>query len=343
MMDSDLVDAPADQDASAAPERALSEDSPAASPLATDPGSPEEDAAHSREAPPDNALAPVASDQSVPPQTVPGARADEAEGSPAAAGANEQPESAVAASPAQPHSDLLDDAAPTTADGVATGVAPAPSPGNGKLDSEQESIARALADEEAAAIERERANSLAHELARVREELDMARLRALPSWLAAPELPNGPLFEKPAEKDPGTITELEAAFLGGQGTGSTRPEPTIVAPIAVVAPSVAPSLEMPPPTPSASPSNPVATQRLVQRAESLLAGHDISGARLLLERAVELGSARAAYLLAQTYDPRILDEWRIRGVRGDYAKAAEYYSRAKAGGVAEAGEGLSRR
>jgi hypothetical protein len=50
------------------------------------------------------------------------------------------------------------------------------------------------------------------------------------------------------------------------------------------------------------------------------------------------GSARAAHLLAQTYDPRILDEWRVVGIKGDPAKAEELYARARAGGIREAGQ-----
>jgi hypothetical protein len=72
---------------------------------------------------------------------------------------------------------------------------------------------------------------------------------------------------------------------------------------------------------------------LVDRADALLKRHDVGGARLLLERAVQAGSARAMFLLAQSYDPRMLAQWRIAGgVTGDEAKARELYAAAQAAG-----------
>jgi hypothetical protein len=67
----------------------------------------------------------------------------------------------------------------------------------------------------------------------------------------------------------------------------------------------------------------------LERAEALLKDRDISGARLLLERAVQMGSARGAFLLAQTYDPAMLAQWQVRGIGGDAAKAQELYAKAR--------------
>ena len=53
----------------------------------------------------------------------------------------------------------------------------------------------------------------------------------------------------------------------------------------------------------------------------------------MLEHAVEHGSARAAYMLAETYDARVLQAWRARGISGDPAKARQLYERAQAGGI----------
>jgi hypothetical protein len=55
------------------------------------------------------------------------------------------------------------------------------------------------------------------------------------------------------------------------------------------------------------------------------------------------GSAQAAFLLAQTYDPRALASWGVVGIRPDPGRADQLYARAQAGGVREAGERLSRR
>jgi TPR repeat protein len=72
----------------------------------------------------------------------------------------------------------------------------------------------------------------------------------------------------------------------------------------------------------------------------LLGRADISGARLLLEHALERGSARAAFMLAETYDARVLRSWHAHGVSGDLAKARELYERAQAGGIEDAKERL---
>jgi TPR repeat protein len=63
---------------------------------------------------------------------------------------------------------------------------------------------------------------------------------------------------------------------------------------------------------------------------------DISSARLLLERAMSAGDAKAAFLLAQTYDPRALRAWNVRGMRGDPDRARELYARARQSGFASA-------
>jgi len=79
-------------------------------------------------------------------------------------------------------------------------------------------------------------------------------------------------------------------------------------------------------------------QRLLARANALLRQADISGARPLLEHALERGSARAAFMLAETYDARVLQSWRTRGISGDLTKARELYERARVGGIADAKE-----
>jgi TPR repeat protein len=77
-------------------------------------------------------------------------------------------------------------------------------------------------------------------------------------------------------------------------------------------------------------------QRLLVRANALLRQADISGARPLLEHALGHGSARAAFMLAETYDARVLKSWSARGVLGDSRKALELYEKAQAGGIEDA-------
>ena len=81
---------------------------------------------------------------------------------------------------------------------------------------------------------------------------------------------------------------------------------------------------------------------MLARGEELLKQHDIGGARLVLQRALEAGNMRAALLLGQTYDPRILTAWRTRGIQGEPAKARELYLRAQASGMADASAYLER-
>ncbi|WP_166294198.1 hypothetical protein [Bradyrhizobium sp. 2S1] len=76
--------------------------------------------------------------------------------------------------------------------------------------------------------------------------------------------------------------------------------------------------------------------RLLARASALLGQGDIGGARIVLERAVETGSARASFMLAETYDPLVLSTWKTYGTRGDVTKARELYAKALAGGIQEA-------
>jgi hypothetical protein len=43
-------------------------------------------------------------------------------------------------------------------------------------------------------------------------------------------------------------------------------------------------------------------------------------------------------MLAETYDARVLQSWRARGISGDPTKARELYERAQAGGIEDAKE-----
>ena len=87
---------------------------------------------------------------------------------------------------------------------------------------------------------------------------------------------------------------------------------------------------------SATSRSPLDEQRLLVRANALLRRADISGARPLLEHALERGSARAAFMLAETYDARVLEAWRVRGISGDSTKARAFYQLAQAGGIEDA-------
>jgi TPR repeat protein len=76
----------------------------------------------------------------------------------------------------------------------------------------------------------------------------------------------------------------------------------------------------------------------VARANVLLGRGDIGSARVVLQRAAEMGDAQASFTLAQTYDPLILFKWGTYGTRGDATRALDLYARALAGGIKEAKE-----
>jgi hypothetical protein len=63
---------------------------------------------------------------------------------------------------------------------------------------------------------------------------------------------------------------------------------------------------------------------------------DIAGARVILARLDRAGNRQATLTLAETYDPALLAQWNVRGIKPDPAKAAELYQRAIDGGVSAA-------
>ena len=89
------------------------------------------------------------------------------------------------------------------------------------------------------------------------------------------------------------------------------------------------------PAPAEAQSRPESA-RLLARARALLGQGNIGAARIVLERAVETGSAQASFMLAETYDPLVLSTWKTYGTRGDVMKARELYAKALAGGIQEA-------
>jgi hypothetical protein len=71
---------------------------------------------------------------------------------------------------------------------------------------------------------------------------------------------------------------------------------------------------------------------LVDRARRLIRVGDVSGARLILERAVARGYSQAAFYLAETYDPQVLRAWKVQGMQPDQQRARELYAIAEQDG-----------
>src|SRR5712664_1632077 len=212
---------------------------------------------------------------------------------------------------------------------------------------------RAIAAEQklALASERDRADALTRELTSVRNELEagnrqIAALNALHSRESAVGIPQEWMAESSSRtiegngRSPEQISAEAAASTSGRSSASELPRPeaqsTAREAASDLGPKVAMGIER---STSASASRSlVDEQRLLARAKTFLRQADISGARLLLEHALERGSARAAFMLAETYDARVLQSWRARGISGDVTKARELYERAEAGGIEDAKE-----
>jgi hypothetical protein len=213
----------------------------------------------------------------------------------------------------------------------------------------------------ALASERDRADALARELASVRNELEpgnwqiaaLNAFRALRSRELAvdssQELAVDSSQERMAEsssraiegkgRSPEQVSGEAVASTSGQASASKLPRPEAASTAREAASDLEPKVAMVTErsaSASAASHSPVDEQRLLARANALLRQADISGARPLLEHAREHGSARAAFMLAETYDARVLQSWGARGISGDLAKARELYERAQAGGIEDA-------
>jgi len=131
------------------------------------------------------------------------------------------------------------------------------------------------------------------------------------------------------------------------------PPPPAPAMAAVAIPAEAPPAAPPPPAmePVAPAPVPVAVaapasalpplseadmRRLNNKAAQAIRDGDILGARLILERTIEGGDAKALLALAETYDPKALIRMNAKGVKGDAAHARKLYGQALARGVSEA-------
>ncbi len=83
--------------------------------------------------------------------------------------------------------------------------------------------------------------------------------------------------------------------------------------------------------------SPEIQKSMFERAERMMSGGDIAGARLILRYMAEHGVAGAAFAMGQSYDPGFLQDIYVRGGDpSDVAKAREWYRRAADMGSADA-------
>jgi hypothetical protein len=105
---------------------------------------------------------------------------------------------------------------------------------------------------------------------------------------------------------------------------------------------VVPPAPAAPRAPILSPADREAAERLIARGERETEQGNIAVARQFFVRAAQLGLARAAMLLAATYDPRELARSGVQGVQPNLAEARKWYERARELGAPEAEERLAR-
>ncbi len=190
-------------------------------------------------------------------------------------------------------------------------------------------LAARQSQQEALGQERAHSEDLERQLASLQNDQqalaeEQARTRLLERQLAFANLPASTLNGDPLLPETAPLT------------GGLRPGPTTVeaAPIeAHSADRIAASI--PAPAPASSDA-----ARLIVRAKQLLEEGDVAAARIVLQLAIETGSAPALFALAETYDPAVLSAWGTIGTQGDARKAHELYAKALAAGVAEAKDRL---
>lgn len=214
--------------------------------------------------------------------------------------------------------------------------------------------AKAAAAEQERALKavRDRADRAESELAAIRDTIAQEAQRAgtmeaLTSQYAEPKAPD-PIREPPplASKAPEPVVRTTPRETVGDASltvASSAPRselervPTVPEKPAAAEQPQTERLAMTPPLTQPAVAAPFDDTRLLARAAALLQQADISTARPVLEYAFQRGSARAAFLLAETYDARILRTWKVHGIAGDPTKARELYQRALDGGIEDAG------
>ncbi len=80
---------------------------------------------------------------------------------------------------------------------------------------------------------------------------------------------------------------------------------------------------------------------LMARGDALMELGDVAAARRFYDRAYDLGNIRAARSIARTYDPVVLGSMNVQGMRGDAAKALDWYRKAEKAGEPDATQAIA--
>src|SRR5712664_4132607 len=140
-----------------------------------------------------------------------------------------------------------------------------------------------------------------------------------------------------------TSAQPGSAAVSAASTAAAPPQPPVApapqqpqaaaSPPPAAAPAVATAQAQAEPIRELSPNEIAA---LVRRAQELLASGDLQGARLLLTRAADAHDARAALLLAKTFDPTASSQFSAADAGPDLVQARNWYQRAREWGSPEA-------
>jgi hypothetical protein len=160
-----------------------------------------------------------------------------------------------------------------------------------------------------------------------------------PEAIAATTAPEVPVPAAPAvqaEASPGEPAAAETVTIATPAPPAATPDakPALVEAAPAPAQAQADTPDIPGFTPRKLDADETAS--LIARGQDLFTVGDIASARLMLRRAAEGGSAKAALGLAATYDPIVLGELGIRGVPPDLALARAWYEKAKTFGSPDA-------
>lgn len=104
-------------------------------------------------------------------------------------------------------------------------------------------------------------------------------------------------------------------------------------PVQAQTPAPAPAKDSPAPSRDLSEEE---IAMLRKMGDDYISSGDFVGARTVLERAAEAGDASAAFAIASTYDPVVLERFKVRGLEPDIVKASFWYERARSLGSSEA-------
>ncbi|WP_342733022.1 hypothetical protein [Bradyrhizobium sp. B117] len=132
----------------------------------------------------------------------------------------------------------------------------------------------------------------------------------------------------------GAVLVVGSSRLSWKPAARDAPQPSTA--VTAVPPARSLVATPPPQTDAVRSLDPKEISGLVKRGQDLLTSGDVSAARLLLLRAAEAGDARAALLVARTYDPNVLKQLGASGPLADLAQARNWYQRAKEWGDPEA-------